>query len=86
MELPEGTKALPSHWVFKVKHERVSNVQCFKARVVCGGNHQIEGIDNQATYAPTARVGDVRLEHTIATKYNVEIYQMDVGMALLGVD
>jgi len=85
VELPEGRKALPSHWVYKIKRDGAGNVQRFKARLFCGGNHQIKGIDYQATYAPTARLGHVRLALTIATKYDLEIHQMDVCPAFLGV-
>jgi hypothetical protein len=47
--LAERRKALPSHWVYKIKRDGAGNVQRFKARLVCGGNHLIEGIDYQAT-------------------------------------
>jgi hypothetical protein len=86
VELPEGRKALPSHWVYKIKRDGAGNVQWFKARLVCGGNHQIEGIDYQATYAPTASLGHIRLALAIAAKYDIEIHQMDVCTAFLGVD
>jgi len=45
LELLEGRKALPSHWVYKIKLDGAGNVQRFKARLLCGGNLQIEGID-----------------------------------------
>jgi hypothetical protein len=86
VQLPEGRKALPSHWVYKIKHDGARNVQGFKARLDCGGKHQVEGIDYQAMYAPTAHLGHVRLALAIATWYDVEIHQMDVCMAFLGVD
>jgi len=57
VELLEGWKGLPSHLVFKIKRDGAGNVQRFKPRLVCAGNHQIEGIDVQATYALTARLG-----------------------------
>jgi hypothetical protein len=86
VELPEGRKALPSHWVYKIKRDGAGNVQQFKDRLVCGGNHQIEAIDYQAIYAPTARLGHVRLALTIAAKYELKIHQMDVCTAFFGVD
>jgi hypothetical protein len=86
MEFPEGRKAIPSHWVYKVKCDGAGNVQRFKARLVCGGNHQVEGIDYQATYAPTAHLGHVRFALAIAAKYDLDIHQMDVCTVFLGVD
>jgi len=61
-------------------------VQRVKARLVCGGNHQIEGIDYQATCAPTTRLGHIRLALAIAAKYDLKIHQMDVCTTFLGVD
>lgn len=86
VELPAGRKALPSHWVYKVKRDGTGMIQKFKARLVIGGNHQVEGVDYTATYAPTARLGHVRLALAIAAKYNLELHQMDVCTAFLGVD
>ena len=86
VELPEGRQALPSYWVYKIKRDEAGNVQRFKARLVCGGYYQSEGIDYQATYAPTAFLGHVSLVLVIAAKYDLETHQMDVCMAFLGVD
>ena len=86
MELPEGRKALPSHWVYNIKRDGAGNVQRFKARLVCGGNHQIEGIEYKATYAWTASLGHIGPAFAIAAKYDLEIHQMDVCTAILGVD
>jgi hypothetical protein len=86
LELPDGRKALPSHRVYKIKRDGAGNVQWFKARLVCGGNHPIQGIDFQAMYAPTARFGQVRLALAIAAKYDLATHQMDICSAILGVD
>ena len=86
MELPEGRKALPSHWAYKIKHDGAGNVQQFKARLFGGGNLQIDGIDYQATDAPTAHFGHVKLALPITAKYELEIHQMDVCTVSLGVD
>jgi hypothetical protein len=86
VELLEGRKALPSHWVYKIKCHGAGNVQQYNATLVCRGNHRIEGIDYQAMYAPTARSGNIRLARAIAAKYDLEVDQMDVCTAFLGVD
>jgi hypothetical protein len=86
VELPEGRKGLPSHRVYKIMRNGAGNVQRFRARLVCGGNHQIEGINYQATYAQTARLGHIRLALAIAAKYDLEIQQIDICTAFLGVD
>jgi len=72
-ELLERRKDLPSHWVYKIKHNGAGNAQRFKDRLVCGGNHQIEGIDYQATCAPTAHLCHVWLELLIAMRYDLEM-------------
>ena len=81
----EWRTAFPSHWVYQIKRDGAGNVQRFKAWLVCGGNHQIEGINYQATYAPTARLGHIRLALVIAAKHDLEIQQMDVCTAFVGV-
>jgi hypothetical protein len=47
---------------------------------------EIEGINYQATYAPSARLGHSWLELAIAAKYDLEIQQTHFFTALLGVD
>jgi hypothetical protein len=86
VELPEWRKALPSDWVYMLKRDGAGNVQRFKARLVCGENHQIEGIDFHTKYAPTARLGHERLALAIAAMYDLEIHQMDICTAFLEVD
>jgi hypothetical protein len=86
LELPEGRKSLPSHWGYKIKRDGAGNVQRFKAWLLCGGNHHIEGMDDQATKAPTARLGHVTLTLPFAAKYNLATHQMNVCTTFFGVD
>jgi len=39
VELPEGRKALPCHWLYMIKRNGAGNGQRFKARLVYGGIH-----------------------------------------------
>jgi hypothetical protein len=77
---------MPSHWVYHIKRDGAGNVQQYKARLLGGGNHQIEHIDYQATGAPTAQLGHIRLSIAITAKYDLIIHQMDVCMAFLRVN
>jgi hypothetical protein len=86
VELPERRKALPCHWVYKIKFDGAGIVQRFKARLVSGESHQIEGIDYRATYAPSARLGHIRRALAIAAIYDLEIHHMHVCTSFLGVD
>jgi hypothetical protein len=86
VELPEGSKALPSHWVYKPKRDGAGSVQQFKAMIVCGGNYQMEGIGYQAIYALTAHFGFNKLILAITAKYVFGIHQLHVCVTFLGVD
>jgi hypothetical protein len=69
-----------------MKRNGAGNVQRFKAWQVCGRNHQTKGIHYEASCAPTARFGHCRLPLAIAATSNLEIHQMAVCTAFLGVD
>jgi len=86
VELPEGRKALPSHWVYKIKCNGAGNGQRFNARLVRRGDHQIEGFNYKAMYAPTACLDSVRQALPIAAKYDLAIHRMDICTAFLRVD
>lgn len=57
-----------------------------RERLVCKGYSQKEGIDNNETFAPIARIEVVRLFLAFATHKNYKVYQMDVKCAFLNGD
>jgi hypothetical protein len=54
-----------------------------KARLVCKGYAQIEGINFEETFAPVARMEAICLLLAYACSKNVKVYQMDVKSAFL---
>jgi len=86
LELPQGRKALPSHWVYMINLLGADFVPQYMARLVCGGNHQIKGMEYRSIYVLTARLGHISLGFAIAAQYYQEINQIDICMAFFAVD
>ena len=54
-----------------------------KARLVCKGYSQFEGIDFEETFAPIARVESIRMFLAFSCSKGFKIYQMDVKSTFL---
>ena len=81
--LPPGRTAISCKWVYKVKQNPDSTVSRFKARLVARGFTQIEGLDYEETFAPTARFVTTRMIFSLACGLHWPLEQVDVDTAFL---
>ena len=54
-----------------------------KARLVCKGYAQVEGIDFDETFAPVARMEAIQMFLAYACSRKIKVYQMDVKSSFL---
>jgi hypothetical protein len=80
---PKNKNVIDTKWVFRNKLNEDGHVTRNKARLVCKGYAQIQGIDFEETYAPVARMEAIHLLLAYACSKNVKVYQMDVKSSFL---
>ena len=76
-------KVLSWRWVFRVKEDLVTGALTYKARGTLRGDHQVEGIDYDETFAPVARLKSLRMLMSIVCSKDLEMENMDVNTAFL---
>jgi len=80
---PKNKNVIGTKWVFRNKLNEDGKVVRNKARLVCKGYAQVEGIDFEETFAPVARLEAIRMFLALAVYKNFKVYQMDVKSAFL---
>lgn len=83
VDLPEGKKAIPCKWVFKVKTQPDGSVERYKARLVIKGCAQKKGIDYDQTFSPVVRNTTIRTLLSVAASDKMHMMQFDVSTAFL---
>jgi hypothetical protein len=80
---PANKNLIGSKWVYKLKMNEKGNIVRNKARLVCKGYAQIEGLDFDETSAPVARLEYIRMFLAYAFHKQFKVYQMDVKSSFL---
>ncbi|WCJ23129.1 Retrovirus-related Pol polyprotein from transposon RE2 [Euphorbia peplus] len=83
VKLPPRKKALGSNWIFTEKRDENGKLLRYKARLVCFGNHQVEGIDYNETFAHVAKMVTIRTFLSVAAVKGWSVHQMDVHNVFL---
>ena len=79
--LPDGRKAMKVRWVFQRKSNGAA-----KARLTACGYSQVEGIDYDETFAPTAAMDAVRVFFAIVASRGLCLMGYDVRQAFLNAE
>jgi hypothetical protein len=80
---PKNKNVISTKWVFRNKLNEYGQVTRNKARLVCKGYAQIEGIKFEETFAPVSRMEAICLILADACSKNIKVYQMDVKSSFL---
>ena len=83
VKLPKDRRTISNRWVFQIKRGPDGAVQRYKARLVCRGFSQKEGVDFNETFSPVARFDTIRAVLSVAVSENLELAQFDVKTAFL---
>ena len=80
---PKDKNVIGTKCVFRNKLDKNGQVTQNKARLVCKGYAQIEGIDFEETFALVARMEAIRTILAYACSKQIKVYQMNVKSKFL---
>jgi hypothetical protein len=83
---PNDKNVIGTKWVYINKLNEDGQIVRNKARLVCKGYAQVEGVDFEETFSPVARIEAIRMFLDFACYIKFKVYQMDVKSTFLNGD
>ena len=80
---PKDKNAIGTKWVFQNKVNEDGEIIRNKARLLCKGYAQVEGIDFEESFAHVSKLEAIRMFLAIASYKKLRVYQMDVKSTFL---
>ena len=80
---PKDKNIVGTKWIFKNKFIQHGQVIRDKARLLCKGYAQVEGIDFEENFAPLALLEAIRMFLALSCHKNFKVYQMDIKSSFL---
>ena len=72
--LPKGRKLVRSKWVYRTRYALDGSIQRLKERLVVKGFSQVEGIDDNETFAPITKMNSIHLVLSLVALHNWEVH------------
>lgn len=83
---PKDKNVIGTKWIFKNKLNENGDVIRNKARLICKGYAQQEGIDFEETFAPVARLEAIKMFLALSSFQKFKVFQMNVKSTFLNGD
>lgn len=85
-KLSLGKTPISTKWVYKTKLKPNGSVQQQKAKLVCRGFEQHEGMSYEDTFTPVVKWASIRLLLALAAQQRQDLFHLDVKTAFLAAD
>ena len=82
---PPNTNIVSGKWIFRQKFHSDGSLSRYKARWVCRGFSQQQGIDYEETFSPVVKPSTIRTVISVVVSSSWPIHQLDVKNAFLHV-